>query len=66
VIAGITKLKQREGERIMENKTKRINFEKWWCEEEVKWIKQGGNSEYSLDYLNGFLDGITFNEKENK
>ena len=44
----------------------RISFEKWWCEEEIKWIKQGGNSEFSLDYLNGFIDAISFTDKESK
>ena len=57
--------RERKGGQVM-NTTNRINFEKWWCEEEIKWINQGGNSEFSLDYLNGFIDAIIFSERAGK
>ena len=44
-------------------KTQRLEYEKWWCEEEINWIKQGGNSEFSLDYLDGFIHALNFSEK---
>jgi hypothetical protein len=44
----------------------RIEFEKWWCEEEIKWIQQGGRSCFSIDYLMGFIDALTMKEREGK
>jgi hypothetical protein len=38
------------------SKHEKINFEKWWCKEELK----DNRSEYTDEYLKGFIAALNF------
>ena len=41
-------------------KEERVKYEREWCVYELEWINCGGFSEYSADYLTGFIAALDF------
>lgn len=41
-------------------RNERLTYEREWCVSELEWISYGGFSEYSAEYLTGFISALDF------